>query len=253
MDNQGWIAIHRQLQDSDIWNKPHEWLKIWMFILLNVSYEDKRFKKGTYFFRYHWIADRTGTTYDQVRRCIDYLKVSHSIATQKATQGIIITVLNFAKYQDITKFKSQTENSNHATRKPHGSHNITNNVTTEQETNIRESRFAPPSIENVSAEIADKKYTSMTAGSFWNFYETKGWMVGKSKMKNWKSALAGWEARNKKENPKIESAMEKYARECVAKWSGDHDQACFEFTKKGSGYTTEDLPKVAHIIKYGFN
>lgn len=135
MDNQGWIAIHRQLQDSDIWSKPHEWLKIWMFILLNVSYENKRYPRGTYFFRYHWIADRTGTTYDQVRRCIDYLKVSHSIATQKATQGIIITVLNFAKYQDITKFKSQTENPSHATQKPRGSHNTTNNATMQQETN----------------------------------------------------------------------------------------------------------------------
>lgn len=252
MDNQGWIAIHRQLQDSDIWSKPHEWLKIWMFILLNVSYENKRYPRGTYFFRYQWIADRTGASYDQVRRCIDYLKISHSIATQKATQGIIITVLNFAKYQDITKFKSQTEKSNHATRKPRGSHNTTNNATMQQETNIRESRFAPPTLSDVIGEIDQKRYTTVKAEAFWNFYEAKGWMVGKSKMKNWKSALAGWEARNKKETPK-ETEMEQYARWCLQKWGGDHDQAMFEFTDRNkSKYTINDLPKVKHIIKYGF-
>ena len=31
---------------------------------------------------------------------------------------------------------------------------------------------------------------------FWNFYESKGWFVGKNKMKNWHSAIATWLKRN---------------------------------------------------------
>lgn len=252
MENQGWIAIHRQLQDSDIWFKPPEWLKIWIYILLNVSYEDKRFKRGTYFFRYQWIADNTGTTYNQVEKCIGWLKSSGAVATRKATQGILITVLNFAKYQDIKENKSDTKSRNQAEQKRNRSDNITNNITNKQETNIRESRFAPPSLADVVSEIANKKYTTMTAESFWNFYDAKGWVVGKSKMKNWKSALAGWEARNKKPNEQG-TDMESYARWCLQKWGGDHDQAMFEFTDRNkSKYTINDLPKVKHIIKYGF-
>lgn len=50
-----------------------------------------------------------------------------------------------------------------------------------------------------------------------------------------------------------ENEMESYARWCLQKWSGDHDQAMFEFTDRTkSKYTINDLPKVKHIIKYGF-
>lgn len=128
MNNQGWISIHRKIQESEIWDKPHEWLKIWLYILLNVSYEDKRYPRGTYYFRYEWIAKANKTTYDQVRRCVEYLKISHSIATQKATHGIIITVLNFAKYQDLSNQESHEEKQNQAIQKPNRSHNTSNNT-----------------------------------------------------------------------------------------------------------------------------
>jgi len=133
--NQGWIAIHRQLQESEIWFKPDIWLKIWLYILFAVSYSDGRFPRGTYFFRYDWIANNTGATYNQVKHCMDWLRTSKNIATQKATQGIIITVLNYAKYQDVIKDKSQTKSHDHATTTPDRSHNITNKATKQQRTN----------------------------------------------------------------------------------------------------------------------
>ncbi len=30
------------------------------------------------------------------------------------------------------------------------------------------------------------------AARFFNFYESKGWMIGKNKMKNWKAAVKTW-------------------------------------------------------------
>lgn len=30
------------------------------------------------------------------------------------------------------------------------------------------------------------------AERFFNFYESKGWMIGKNKMKNWKAAIKTW-------------------------------------------------------------
>ena len=32
---------------------------------------------------------------------------------------------------------------------------------------------------------------------FVSFYESKGWMVGRNKMKSWKAAAAGWLARDR--------------------------------------------------------
>ena len=37
------------------------------------------------------------------------------------------------------------------------------------------------------------------AEKFWNFYDSKNWMVGKNKMKKWQSAASGWISRNKKD------------------------------------------------------
>jgi hypothetical protein len=30
------------------------------------------------------------------------------------------------------------------------------------------------------------------AEKFWNFYESKGWMIGKNKMKSWQHAIKTW-------------------------------------------------------------
>lgn len=53
-------------------------------------------------------------------------------------------------------------------------------------------RFSPPTIEEVKARIAEMGYTNTDPERFVNFYGSKGWMVGKNKMKDWKAALANW-------------------------------------------------------------
>ncbi len=57
--------------------------------------------------------------------------------------------------------------------------------------------FAPPTLQEIQQLIQERGY-SVDPNQFLNFYESKGWMVGKNKMKDWRSALAGWESRDKK-------------------------------------------------------
>ena len=65
-------------------------------------------------------------------------------------------------------------------------------------------RFSPPSdIETVSYFI-EKGSTNIEAEKFWLFYDSKNWVVGKSKMKKWKSSASGWIARNKTEENKTD-------------------------------------------------
>lgn len=35
---------------------------------------------------------------------------------------------------------------------------------------------------------------------FWNFYESKGWVVGKAPMKNWKASVGTWEQKRKQDS-----------------------------------------------------
>ena len=52
-------------------------------------------------------------------------------------------------------------------------------------------RFVPPTVEEVRQYCSENNY-SVDAERFVNFYECKGWMVGKNKMKNWKAAVRTW-------------------------------------------------------------
>lgn len=56
--------------------------------------------------------------------------------------------------------------------------------------------FQIPTIAEVEQEFFektnDRDFAHNTAVKFWNFYDSKGWMVGKTKMKKWKSAVMTW-------------------------------------------------------------
>lgn len=57
----------------------------------------------------------------------------------------------------------------------------------------RQSRvFKKPSVEEVRAYCEERK-NKVDAEAFVDFYESKGWVVGKSPMKNWKAAVRTWE------------------------------------------------------------
>lgn len=62
----------------------------------------------------------------------------------------------------------------------------------------RETRFSPPSLDEVQAYIAERG-SAVDAQQFIDFYASKGWMVGKNRMKDWKAAVRTWEKRRKEE------------------------------------------------------
>lgn len=57
--------------------------------------------------------------------------------------------------------------------------------------------FIPPTVEEVRQYCHENNY-SVDAERFVDFYECKGWMVGKNKMKNWKAAVRTWVRQNGK-------------------------------------------------------
>lgn len=56
-------------------------------------------------------------------------------------------------------------------------------------------KFTPPSIPEVK-EYCDERKNTVNPQTFVDFYESKGWMVGKNKMKSWKACVRTWEKRN---------------------------------------------------------
>lgn len=54
--------------------------------------------------------------------------------------------------------------------------------------------FTPPTVEEVKSYCQERK-NGVDAERFVDFYSSKGWMVGKSKMRDWKASVRTWENR----------------------------------------------------------
>ena len=66
-------------------------------------------------------------------------------------------------------------------------------------TNNARAIFLPPTISEVK-EYCEKRKNGINPEQFVNFYQSKGWMIGKNKMKDWKAAVRTWEIQNRKNN-----------------------------------------------------
>ena len=60
-------------------------------------------------------------------------------------------------------------------------------------------RFTAPTVDEVKAYCVERG-NSVDPERFVDFYASKGWMVGKSKMKDWKAAVRNWERDSKPKN-----------------------------------------------------
>ena len=61
-------------------------------------------------------------------------------------------------------------------------------------------RFVVPTLEQVETQCGEIELPLIEAQKFINYYESKGWMVGKTRMQSWKSSLAGWKLRRDESN-----------------------------------------------------
>ena len=62
-------------------------------------------------------------------------------------------------------------------------------------------RFVKPTPSEVQA-YCDERGNGISGEAFCNFYESKGWLIGKSPMKDWKAAVRTWEAKDGRSKPK---------------------------------------------------
>jgi len=58
----------------------------------------------------------------------------------------------------------------------------------EKKYHSRLSAFKPPTVEDIRIYAEERGY-KIDAEYVWDFYESKNWMVGKTKMKSWKATI----------------------------------------------------------------
>ena len=109
-------------------------------------------------------------------------------------QGSKEILSRYIKLVDKPSLKMCTDNTNI---------NITNTNLTDSN---KKAFFKKPTVEEVHQYCEDRK-NKVCAEAFIDFYESKGWQIGKEKMKSWKACVRTWESREKK-NPKTMSKLD---------------------------------------------
>ena len=102
--------------------------------------------------------------------------------------------------------KSQSEDHTDVLRPQYDSNTIKESKGKEskgKETIIK--RFKVPEIKEIEIYFVKKNSDLNEASKFFNFYESKGWMVGRSKMKKWESAASGWIIRDNTQSNQIQT------------------------------------------------
>lgn len=78
---------------------------------------------------------------------------------------------------------------------PENGHKIKDiNINKSLSINKGKTKFQKPSLEEIR-QYCQERGNKVNPENFFNFYESKGWVVGKSPMKDWKAAVRTWEQR----------------------------------------------------------
>ena len=154
-----------------------------------------------------YIAELLGVSVSWASKCLSHL-----------LELGLVRVVKFdgrKRYVESTiQFKADLNDSSmqDGTFVPHTNNNEYININNNSLYKKGSSRFQKPTIEEIRQYCLEKGY-NVDAEQFFNFYESKGWVVGKSPMKNWRAAVSTWNKREKeiprrKRESRKESAFE---------------------------------------------
>lgn len=205
---EGWISVHRTILNNWVWDdKPFAKGQAWIDILMMANHKGNKFPlgnelvfvdRGSFITSELKLMDRWGWGKTKTRAFLKLLEADNMIVKKSDRKRTTITVCNYNIYQDITNQK-QTDNRPMSDHKQTDSRPIAdtnnndnndNNVNNDNKKKI--SRFTPPTLDQVK-EYCIERSNSVIAEKFIDFYSSKGWMVGKNKMKDWKACIRTWE------------------------------------------------------------
>lgn len=218
--------MYRSMASDPVWeNSTMEQKIVLMTILFSVNWDARQWdvdgKKitlnpGQMFISTRKLAQKcgSGVTHQNIRTALERF-TNMGFLTQRSThKGILISVVNWGKYQckeiNLTQEVTQAQHNGNTslTQAQHKG-----NTTIKEEGKKLRSKegkkvittstymcFKPPELEEVQKYIEEKGY-SFSPEAFVAYYDSKGWMIGKSKMKSWKSACVTWQLRQQNNRP----------------------------------------------------
>ena len=205
------MAIFRKIHTS-FWSDPfiqdldNDHRLFYLYLLTN----EKTKQCGIYEISKKQMAFELGYSMDRVSKLLSYFIKSGKILYSEDTKEIALK--NWMKYNGSTSPKVVScINSELSQIKDrvlieyvNGMYTASQEEQEEEQEEEKNNRFKIPTKEEINSE-----FPGFDAERFIDFYSSKGWMVGKNKMKDWKASVRTW---LRSSDQKTELAAPKYKK-----------------------------------------
>ena len=212
----GFIKIYRNLTKWG-WYDDANTMRVFLDILLHANYQDGEYhgypvKAGECVIGRKALAQRLGISERSVRTALEHLKSSGEVTIKTTNRFSIVTVANWEKYQVEGDATDQQNVQQLTNNRPTTDQQLTTSKKERKKERKNNNRgFTPPTLEEVRSYCSERK-NKVDAETFWDFYQGKGWMVGKNKMKDWKAAVRTWEKSRSESHKSYKPEPPKYKK-----------------------------------------
>ena len=111
MAGQGWVAIHRQLQNSWLWtDKPFAYGQAWIDMIMMANHEEKTIlfegelitiQRGMFHTSILKLSERYGWHRKKTTKFINLLEKQNMVTTKRTTHGTTVSIVNYDIYQNL--------------------------------------------------------------------------------------------------------------------------------------------------------
>lgn len=219
--NNGYIKLYRKCLENEFFlEKPFDRWRAFEYLLISARYKPSRvilkgqvieLEAGQLIVSEKKLAEKWDWSRGKVRRFLSLLESLQMIQVNGTAYGTLVTIENYTKYQCDGTTDGTTDSTSDSTtdgttdgtsdgthikkdkkvKKVKKDKNIYNNARA-RVCKTHTANFSPPDIQDVKAYCIERK-NNVDPERFIDFYEAKGWMVGKNKMKDWRAAVRNWE------------------------------------------------------------
>ena len=187
----GWIKMHRKFLEWEWFNKS-EAVHLFLYMLLKANHKSGKWQgidieRGQFISSLGNISNATGISLQTIRTILKKLEKTNEIELKSTSQYTLVTICKYECYQDEIEPTNKPITSNQQTTNKQ----LTTNKNEKNEKNER-SIFIEPTYNEI-LEYCTQRKNGIDVNKFLNFYASKGWMVGKNKMKDWKACIRSWE------------------------------------------------------------
>jgi len=202
------FTLDRKLFTSDIWFASPWKLKVWIYLLGHANHEDRivmgiPLKRGELICSLrtlrnqcaYKIGNRTKRpSVDTIKRISDALAKESRIVRRTVHGLTVLSINNYSALQPVPEPRTVRLNRTHdrtAVVQDKYSKNS-------KEKKISKKIFKKPMPAEVT-EYAKSIDFQLDGQHFCDYYETRGWMLGKSHMKSWQAAVRTWKRNQNKQ------------------------------------------------------